>query len=52
LVDEVAERALQFQDFGGEGGGGFEGAGEILPLFLEQMLALRPIPIVTFGTAI
>jgi hypothetical protein len=27
LVDEVAEGALQGQDFGGEGAGGFDGAG-------------------------
>jgi hypothetical protein len=27
LVDEAAERALQRQGFGGEGAGGFDGAG-------------------------
>ena len=30
LVDEVAERALQFQSFGGEGAGGFDAAGVLL----------------------
>ncbi len=31
LVDEVAEGALQFQDFSGEGAGGFDGAGVLVP---------------------
>ena len=31
LVDEVAEGALQFQGFGGEGEGGVNGAGELVP---------------------
>jgi len=30
LVDEVAERALQGQRFGGEGAGGCEGAGVLI----------------------
>ena len=31
LVDEVAEGALQGQGFGGEGAGGFDGAGVLVP---------------------
>ena len=31
LVDEVAERTLQFQSFGGEGAGGGDGAGVFVP---------------------
>ena len=31
LVDEVAERALQVQGFGGEGAGGVDGAGVFVP---------------------
>ena len=35
LVDEVAERALQSQRFGGEGAGGFDGAGVLVTQGLE-----------------
>jgi hypothetical protein len=35
LVDEVAEGALQGQGFGGEGAGGFEGAGVLVPQRVE-----------------
>ena len=35
LVDEVAERALQGQGFGGEGAGGFDGAGVFVPQRVE-----------------
>jgi len=31
LVDPVAEGALQFQGLGGEGTGGFDGAGKVKP---------------------
>jgi hypothetical protein len=35
LVDEVAEGALQGQFFGGEGAGGFDGAGVLVPRGVE-----------------
>src|ERR1035438_7145491 len=36
LVDEVAEGALQFQGFGGEGVGGVDGAGVLVPQSLNS----------------
>jgi len=44
LVDEVAERALQFQAFGGERAGGLDRAGVLVPLgvFLHSAFFLLP----------
>jgi hypothetical protein len=46
LVDEVAEGALQGQGFGGQGAGGFDGAGVFVTLGVDvrggQRLFLSP----------
>jgi len=44
LVDEVAERALQGQGFGGAGAGGFEGAGVLGPQCVEASSGQRLLP--------
>ena len=41
MVDEVAELAFQFQGFGGEGAGGFEGAGVFLAERLKAAVWIR-----------
>jgi hypothetical protein len=42
LVDEVAERALQFQSLGGEGAGGSQGAGVLAGSAFSNSLAPPP----------